>query len=40
MKVLYVSGVTHFILIAFFDKLFVDYCSSSAVFLIWLIIAS
>ena len=36
MKILYVSGVTQFIL---FDKLFVEYCSFSAMFLIWLIIA-
>ena len=39
MKVLYVSGVTQFILITLFDKLFVEYCASSAMFLIWLIIA-
>ena len=29
----YVSGVTQFILITLFDKLFVEYCSSSAMFL-------
>ena len=40
MRVLYVSGVTQFILITLFDKIFVEYCSSSAMFLIWLIIAS
>ena len=31
MMVLYVSGVTQFILITLFVKLFVEYCSSSAV---------
>ena len=40
MRVLYICGVTQFILITFFDKLIVEYCSSSAMFLIWLIIVS
>ena len=39
IKFLYISGVTLFILMTLFDRLFVVYCSSSAMFHIRLIIS-